>query len=84
MMNWRMYWWAAATACGCIFGIIVVSTVAMQGDWWMLVRLRSYALFVLTSQGIVLGAVGGYIMGWLSPFLPDWHARFHVAAIVGG
>lgn len=48
---------------------------------WPEDKLRTVG--VLALHGLVLGSVGGFVMGWLSPVLPNWIARIVVAALVG-
>lgn len=43
-----------------------------------------YGITQFGLLGLVLGGVGGYIMGWLAPALPNWPLRFIHAAIFGG
>jgi len=65
-------WWLCGMAAG-------LSPVLLFG-------LRSYypwLLQVFLLTGLVLGAVGGYVMSWIGPILPNWGSRFVAAMLVG-
>lgn len=71
-------WWLASTGCGLAVGAVVGMILS---DSFADIRWLAIALFAL--EGLVLGAVGGYIMAWVAPILPNWPARFIVAAVAG-
>lgn len=90
--NTRDVWRHVSTLCGGIVALlisvllfIVIPELMPGTNYQTLAVIRHMWLnfLLLTWQGVVLGAVGGYIMSWLSPHLRAWFARFCAAGIVG-
>lgn len=70
-------WWFFSTAWGFAMGLAVaVGSTPRE-------HLEVEYILQCSLMGLVLGAVGGYVMAWLAPVLPNWMLRVLAAALVG-
>jgi len=85
---YSVLWWASSVTSGLAVGMAVGVIVVLGCRKGRLKGEPSWSPWQTFGQfsllGLMLGAVGGYLMGWFGEELPNWPLRYLSAGVLGG